>query len=248
MSRIVIFGITNLNFENLTDPSVKVFLVGTDYDYEDEDNKSIISISNKNILDLYSDENFEESEIPTIFVDCTGASKTYLDVMYRLKTARFDKRTYLVGPSLESDEVLDVGSIKFEEHFNPFDVDEMPKNLSIEEKKYLLNFFKNCSAIVYYYLMCGFDKKEINDIPPGWTLNIAGKEINSLCRYYGLWTAAPDVNPILDFSQNAQYRQIVLEALISVTSNFVIRNKIVNIAEVENWNDPESWKMIKEKF
>jgi hypothetical protein len=244
MSRIVIFGITNLNFENLTDPSVKVYLVGTDYDYEDSE--AVISIPDKNILDFYTDENLEESELPTIFIDCTGASNNYLDVMYRLKTSRFDKRTYLVGPSLETNEVLDVGSIKFEEHFNPFDGDEIPKKLSSEEKNYLLNFFKNCSTIIYYYLMCGFDKKEINDIPPGWTLNVANKEINSLCRYYGLWTAAPDVNPVLDYSQNAQYRQIVLESLISVTSNFVIRNKIINIAEVENWNDPEVWKMIWE--
>jgi hypothetical protein len=51
MSRIVIFGITNLNFENLTDPSVKVYLVGTDYDYED--GSQVSSISYKNILDFY---------------------------------------------------------------------------------------------------------------------------------------------------------------------------------------------------
>ena len=246
MSRIVIFGITNLNFENLEDPSIKVYLVGTDYDYEDE---TVISVSNKNILDFYIDEDMENNEIPTIFVDCTGASKTYLDVMYRLKTSRFDKRTYLVGPTLASDEILDVGSLKFEEHFNPFDGDEMPKSLKgSKEKEYLLNFFKNCSTIIYYYLKCGFDKKEINDIPPGWTLNLAGKELNSLCRYYGLWNAAYDVNSVLDYSQNSQYRQIVLETLIAVTSNFVIRNKIVNIAEVENWNDPEVWKMTEKKF
>jgi hypothetical protein len=151
-----------------------------------------------------------------------------------------------VGPTLASDEILDVGELKFEEHFNPFDGDEIPKKL--KEKEYLLNFFKNCSTIIYYYLKCGFDKKEINDIPPGWTLNLAGKEINSLCRYYGLWNEAPDVNSVLDYSQNSQYRQVVLETLIAVTSNFVIRNKIVNIAEVENWNDPEVWKMMETKF
>jgi hypothetical protein len=244
MSRIVVFGITNLNFENLTDPSIKVYLVGTDYDYEDEDSKTIISVQTKNILDFYIDENLEESEIPTIFVDCTGSSKTYIDVMYRLKTARFDKRTYLVGPSIDTDKILDIGKLKFEEHFNPFDGDEIPKGF--KEKEYLLNFFKTCSNIIYYYLKCGFDKKEINDIPPGWSINLANKELNSLCRYYGLWTAAPDVSPILDFSQNSQYRQIVLETLIAVTSNFVIRNKLVNIAEVENWNDPETWKMVWE--
>jgi hypothetical protein len=246
MSRIVIFGITNLSFENLEDPSIKVYLVGTDYDYQDE---NVISVSNKNILDFYNDEDLENSEVPTIFVDCTGASKIYLDVMYRLKTSRFDKRTYLVGPTLESDEILDVGSLKFEDHFNPFDGDEIQKSLKgSKENEYLLNFFKNCSTIIYYYLKCGFDKKEINDIPPGWTLNLAGKELNSLCRYYGLWNSAPDVNSVLDYSQNSQYRQIVLETLIAVTSNFVIRNKIVNIAEVENWNDLEVWKMIETKF
>jgi hypothetical protein len=246
MSRIVIFGITNLSFENLEDPSIKVYLVGTDYDYEDT---NVISVSNKNILDFYNDEDLENSEVPTIFVDCTGSSKTYLDVMYRLKTSRFDKRTYLVGPTLVSEEILDVGSLNFKEHFNPFDGDEIPKSLKdSKEKEYLLNFFKNCSTIIYYYLKCGFDKKEINDVPPGWTLNLAGKEINSLCMYYGLWNAAPDVNSVLDYSQNSQYRQIVLETLIAVTSNFVIRNKIVNIAEVENWNDPETWKMVEMKF
>ena len=79
MSRIVIFGITNLDFEGLDDPSVKVYLVGTDYDYEDE---NIKSVSNKNILDFYIEEDLENVDEPVMFIDCTGASKNYIDVNY----------------------------------------------------------------------------------------------------------------------------------------------------------------------
>ena len=50
MSRIVIFGITNLDFEGLEDPSTKVYLVGTNYDYEDD---NVVSVTTKNILDFY---------------------------------------------------------------------------------------------------------------------------------------------------------------------------------------------------
>jgi hypothetical protein len=239
MSRIIIFGITNLDFEGLEDPSIKVYLVGAEYDYDDE---NIKSVSNKNILDFYTEEDLGNVDEPIMFIDCTGASKNYIDVMYRLKTSRFDNRTYHIGPNLDSGETLNVSTLKFETHFNPYDGDEMPK--SYKEKKYLLNFFKTCSNIVYSYLKAGFDKKEINEIPPGWTLNLAGKELYSLINYYGLFPAAPDVNHMIDFSQNSQYRQIVLETLIAVTSNFLIRNKIVNIAEVENWNDVETWKNI----
>jgi hypothetical protein len=239
MSRIVIFGTTNLNFEGLDDPSVKVYLVGIDYDYEDE---TIKSIPNKNILDFYIEEDLENVDEQIMFVDCTGASKNYIDVMYRLKTSRFDKRTYHIGPNLDSGNTLNVDTLKFEDHFNPYDGDEMPKEF--KEKKYLLDFFKTCSDIIYHYLKAGFDKKVINEIPPGWTMNLAGKELNSLIRYYGLFPQALDVNHNLDFVENSQYRQIMFETLLAVTSNFLIRNKIVNIAEIENWNDIETWKEI----
>jgi hypothetical protein len=111
-----------------------------------------------------------------------------------------------------------------------------------------LEFFSNLTKITYYYLRCGFDKKEINEIPPGWSMNLAGKELNSIIRYYGLFPIAPDVAISIELSQNSQYRQIILNCLISVVSNFVIRNKIVNIAEIEDWNSVETWLMIQNKF
>jgi hypothetical protein len=114
MSRIVIFGITNLDFEGVDDPSTKVYLVGANYDYEDD---NVISIPDKNILDYYESEKLEEAEDQIIFVDCTGASKNYLDVMYRLQTARFNNRCYLVGPTQNEEEVLKVKDLKFQEHF-----------------------------------------------------------------------------------------------------------------------------------
>lgn len=243
MSRIVIFGITNLDFEGVDDPSIKVYLVGANYDYEDD---NVISIPDKNILDYYESEKLEEVEDQIIFVDCTGASKNYLDVMYRLQTARFNNRCYLTGPSQNDDEVLKVKDLKFQEHFNPFDGDEIPKKL--KEKSYILQFFSNLSKITYYYLRCGFDKREINEIPPGWAVNLAGKELHSMIRYYGLLPIAPDVALTIELLQNSQYRQIILNCLISVVSNFVIRNKIVNIAEVEDWNSVETWLMIQNKF
>jgi len=243
MSRIVIFGLTEVNLEGINDPSTKVFLVGTNYDYEDD---NTVSINDKNILDFYNDEKLETVEEPILFVDCTGHSKDYLDVMYRLRTTRFDKRTYLIGPTANDEQTLIVKDLKFQSHFNPFDGDEIPK--SLKESSSIINFFKTCSQIIYYYLRAGFDKKEILEIPPGWTMNIAGKELNLISLYYGLLPIAEDVAPMIDFAQNSQYRQIMLTTLIAITSNFVIRNRFVNIAEVEDWNSVETWKMIQDKF
>jgi hypothetical protein len=242
MSQIVIFGGTNVNLDDIEDPSIKIFLVG-DFDFSDD---MITSVPNKNILDFYQENNLEENDEPIIFVDCTGFSKNYIDVMYRLQTARFDKRTYLVGPTFEDGSVLNVKGLKFENHFNPFDGDEIPK--SFKEKSYLLNFFKALSEITFYYLKAGFDKRQILEIPPGWSMNLAGKELNSMIRYYGLFPIAEDVSSVLDFAHNSQYRQVVLQMLISVVSNFVIRNRIIDISEVEDWNKAETWKYIQNKF
>lgn len=243
MSRIVIFGTTNLDFEGVEDPSIKIFLVGNKYDYTDD---NTVSITDQNILDFYENQNLEEVNDHIIFVDCTGFSKNYLDVMYRLRTSRFDNRTYLTGPPEKEGSFLKVKDLKIQNHFNPFDGDEMPK--SFKEKTYLLEFFKNVCLIIYYHLRAGFDKKEINEVPPGWTMNLAGKELNSITRYYGLAPIAPDVAPTIEFTQNSQFRQIVLTTMIAIASNFVVRNKIVNIAEVENWNSEETWNMIQKRF
>jgi hypothetical protein len=243
MSRIVIFGAVNTNLDDVDDPSIKIYLVGESFDYNDE---MVKTIQNKNILDFYIDEKLEEVDEPILFIDCTGFSKNYLDVMYRLQTSRFDKRTYLVGPTLEDDIELVVKDLKFTNHFNPFDGDEIPKGF--KEKQYLMNFFHNLSEITYYYLEAGFDKKQVLEIPPGWTMNLAGKEINALIRYYGLFPIAEDQPLMIEYCHNSQYRQVVLECLIAVVSNFVIRNKIVDISEIDNWQSAKNWKFIKEKF
>lgn len=243
MSRIVIFGGVNINLDDVDDPSIKIYLVGESFDYNDEMTKTI---QNKNILDFYIDEKLEEVDEPIMFVDCTGFSKNYLDVMYRLQTARFDKRTYLVGPTLEDDIELIVKDLKFTNHFNPFDGDEIPKGF--KEKQYLMNFFRNLAEITHYYLEAGFDKKKVLEVPPGWTMNLAGKEINALIRYYGLFPIAEDQPLMIEYCHNSQYRQVVLECLIAVVSNFVIRNKIVDISEIDNWQSAKNWKFIKDKF
>ena len=242
MSRIVIFGGTNVNLDDVEDPSIKIYLVCDNAD----NNERVIPVPNKNILDFYIDEKLEEVDEPIMFVDCTGFSKNYLDVMYRLQTARFDKRTYLVGPRFEDNIELVVKNLKFVNHFNPFDGDEIPKGL--KEKQYLLYFFKNLAEITHYYLEAGFDKKEVLEIPPGWTMNLAGKELNALIRYYGLLPVAEDQPLMIEYCHNSQYRQIVLECVISVVSNFVIRNKIVDISEVDDWKSAKNWKLIANKF
>lgn len=238
MSRIVIFGRTNVNLDDVEDPSIKIYLVGN-YDFNDD---MVTSVSNKNILDFYNDEKLEEVDEPILFVDCTGFSKNYLDVMYRLQTSKFEKRTYLVG---SKDEVI-VKNLKFVKHFNPFEGDEIDR--TVKEKQYIMAFFKNLAEITYYYLEAGFDKKQVFEIPPGWTMNLSGKELNALIRYYGLFPVAEDQPLMIEFCHNSQYRQVVLECLISVVSNFVVRNKLVDISEIEDWKSAKTWNYIKERF
>lgn len=243
MSQIIIFGISNLNLEGIDDPSTRITLVGTDYDYEDE---NTVSVNDKNILEYYEEKDLENVDEPIMFVDCTGFSKNYLDVMYRLKTTRFDKRTYLIGPTANEEVELMVKDLKFQNHFNFFDGDEVPT--SLPEKKVIFDFFKTCSEIIYYYLRAGFDKREVLEIPPGWSMNLAGKELNLVMLYYGLMPKAPDMTPMIDYAQNSQYRQSMLNTLIAITSNFVIRNKVINLAEIEDWNQIEVWEKIQNKF
>ena len=242
MSRIVIFGASTLNLDDIEDPSIKIYLVG-DYETNDE---IVTSIPDKNILDFYNDEKLEEIDEPIMFLDCTGFSKNYLDVMYRLQTSRFEKRTYIVGHKVEDNVELIVRNLKFVNHFNPFEGDEIPR--TVKEKQYIMGFFKNLTEITYWYLEAGFDKKEIIEIPPGWTMNLSGKELNAIIRYYGLFPVAEDQPLMIEYCHNSQYRQIVLQCLIHVVSNFVVRNKLVDVSEIEDWNSANTWKYIKERF
>lgn len=245
MSKIIIFGETEIDLEGIDDPSVKVILLSPEYDYQDD---NTISITDKNILDYYKEENLEDSNEYITFVDCTGASKHYLDVMYRLQTARFHKRTYLVGPTSNEKKMLIVRDLPQVSHFNLFDGDEIPSTMNETDKKAVFSFFKNCSTILHSYLHCGFDKKEMNDIPAGWTMNVSNIELYLLIHYYGLHPIGPDMSHQIEFCQNSQYRQIMTECLLAITSNFVIRNKILNLAEVQDWKEIGLWKEISSRL
>ena len=132
------------------------------------------------------------------------------------------------------------------EHFNPFDGDKVPKFL--QEKNVIYNMFQSYSEIIHAYLISGFDKKKILEIPAGWMMNVSIKELNLLMNYYGLKPVAEDVAINLDLVHNSQFREILLKTLISVASNFVIRNGLVNMSEVDNWYDVKTLKMIKNSF
>ena len=72
MSRIVIFGGTNVNLDDFEDPSVKIYLVCDSPDIDER----IIPVPNKNILEFYIDEKMNLMKIRKLFY--------YLFIIYPL--------------------------------------------------------------------------------------------------------------------------------------------------------------------
>lgn len=224
----------------------KIYIVGNP---GDSDNEDIEVIGDKNILDFYNELNLEDSEDNIIFIDCRdNAGETYLDVMYTLNTARFDNRTYYVAPKVKN---LVISEFPFKANFCPWEGNHLSQTLTVKEKKAIQNMFNNLVLITRSYLKAGFyypegiNKPKILNVPEGWMMNVYTPEIEHLIRYYGLIPEVKDVNRALEFIHNAQYRKIVTDTMVKVVSNYLVRNKVINSLDIDDWYNYKSYDIKK---
>lgn len=258
MSKLVIIGDTKFNFKDIYDKGTEIFMITSEpKDIEYPENLDIIT--EQNALDFYKTNNLEYYDGHITFVDCTGFSKNYLDVMYMLQTGRLDNRSYYVGG--KTLKISDYPAIK---HYNIFQGEAMSDNLNKNDKEAVRSMISTYIEIIKEYLKAGFHERKILDIPSGWTLNLATKELCLLIYHYGLFPVAPDfnptgvydpkkyeivkINPIIEYMHNSQYRKVVLDGMISIVSNFLVRNEYINVRDVDDYYDLKSWKSISKKL
>lgn len=226
----------------------KIYVVGNP---GESDNEDVEVIGDKNILDFYKTMDLENSDEKVIFIDCrNNAGETYFDVMYTLNTARFDNRTYYIQPDIKT---LVLSDYPFKQHFCPWEGEQLPSNLTVKEKKAIQNMFNNLVLITRSYLKAGFyypegtNMPKIYDVPDGWMMNVYTPEIELLINYYGLISEVKDVNRALEFMHNAQYRRIITETMVKVVANYLVRNKVINALDIDDWFNYQNWDIKKLK-
>ena len=258
MSKFVIIGDTKLSFNDVYDKGLELIMIANNpYDIEDFENLEIIT--EENALDYYKHNNLEYYDGHITFVDCTGFSKNYLDVMYMLQTGRLDNRSYYIGGK-----TLKISKYPQVKHYNIFQGEAMSDSMSKTDKDAVRSMISTYIEIIKEYLKAGFHERKILDVPSGWTLNLATKELCLLIYHYGLFPAALDFNPtgiydpnkyeivkispIIEYMHNSQYRKIVLDGIIALVSNFLVRNEYINVRDMEDYYDLKSWKSLSKKL
>jgi hypothetical protein len=199
---------------------------------------------------FYKNMDFESSDENIIFIDCRKDKnvKSYLDIMYFLRTARFDKRSYYIMKG----DTIKLTDYPLINHFNPWTGDKIPAKLP--EKKYIQEIYKTLAIIARSYLKAGFHKynginvPSIENIPDGWMLNVGTPELEHIINYYELFPVAPDMNRALEFLHNAQYRYIITDTIVKVTANYLVRNQVLSSAEIEDWFNYKNWDIQKLNF
>ncbi len=227
----------------------KIYVIGNPADVDEE---NIEIIDTMNFIEFYKKMNCESSDENLVFIDCRGHTniKTYLDIMYSLETSRFDKRSYYVKKSKD----LVLNDYQLIQHFNPFEGMELPSNLSKVEVREIQSMYEVLTKVSIEYLKAGFynydgiNIPKILNIPAGWMMNIYTLHIENFVRYYGLIPKIADVNRAMEFIHNAQYRYIVTDTLVRVVANYLVRNKIINSNDVDDWFDHKNWDLQKMNF
>jgi hypothetical protein len=224
----------------------KFYLLGNE---EIEDNEKFKSITDKNVLTFYEENNLENSESNIVFIDCREGIKTYFDVMYFLNTGRFVNRSYYVFKPTKSVKILNIKDYPFKENYNPWNGDALPESISKVERDTIMEMYYNAVLIIKEYLKCDFHLKRTSGIPDGWMMNTSTPILSHVINYYGLHPNAKDVPSALEFCHNTQYRQIMTKTLIHICSNFLIKNKIVNYLPENKsedfWFKLETWNSIE---
>jgi hypothetical protein len=258
MSKFVIIGDTKFNLNDVYDKGLELYLIANnpkDVEYP----SGLTFISEENALDFYKKNNLEYYDGHITFVDCTGFSKNYLDVMYMLQTGRLDKRSYYVGGK-----TLKISNYPQIKHYNIFQGEAMSDTISKTDKEAVRSMISTYIEIIKEYLKAGFHERKILDVPSGWTLNLATKELCLLVYHYDLFPDAPDFNPtgvydpskyeivkispIIEYMHNSQYRKVVLDGMIALVANFLVRNDYISVGDIEDYYDLKSWKTLSKKL
>jgi hypothetical protein len=140
----------------------------------------------------------------------------------------------------------------------------MSSSMSKTDKDVVRSMISTYIEIIKAYLKAGFHERKIKDVPDNWTLNLATKELCLLIYHYGLFPSALDFNPtgvydpskyeivkispIIEYMHNSQYRKVVLDGMIAIVSNFLVRNDYINVRDIENYYDIKSWKALSKKL
>jgi hypothetical protein len=53
------------------------------------------------------------------------------------------------------------------------------------------------------------------------------------------------ISPIIEYMHNSQYRKIVLDGMIAIVSNFLVRNEYINVRDIEDYYESKVLEIIK---
>ncbi len=212
--------------------------------------------------ETYVDEDIRDSSVSAvIYLDQTDSTSSY-QTMEKIESFNTYNRWFLRGSSRQPSSINYpeiVRSYIRNSHPSIYDLysgKELPVALPAPEREYLELRIPQACRLIRSFLDTRFHTGKMPaslvHVEP-YQLDLSYPILAGLITYHGLQPISPGRDFNLEFSTNAQYRQIVTEALVRIFSNYLIANRILTSEEVralirekqleEGWFNPNVWSL-----
>lgn len=92
--------------------------------------------------------------------------------------------------------------------------------------------------ITKHMVKAGYFTEENREKIPDWIVTFHEPILKMFIKYCGIETSCEDVDITDEFLDNPQFRQMITETLMRITSNFLVNNKNI---EGKDWRSEETW-------
>lgn len=92
--------------------------------------------------------------------------------------------------------------------------------------------------VTKHMVNAGYFKEENNKKIPDWIITFHEPILKMFITYCEIETSCEDIDITDEFLDNPQFRQMITETLMRITSNFLVNNKNM---EGKDWKNEETW-------
>ena len=121
-------------------------------------------------------------------------------------------------------------------------------NIAGFEKEAIVKQIKIIFYVMYNYMAAGYHLGKNDRKIPDWCVCFSEPILKYFIAYFEIPTESPDITIVDQFLTTPQFRKMVTLQLLKVLSNYVINNGIVEISEVNSWEDMKMWGRLVKKF
>ena len=93
--------------------------------------------------------------------------------------------------------------------------------------------------VTKHMVKAGYFIEENREKIPDWIVTFHEPILKMFLIYCGIETSCEDIDITDEFLDNPQFRQMITETLMKITSNFLVNNKNI---EGKDWRSEETWR------